>query len=71
MLYPLHLKDVKGFLKAFYLLCPSLKEKLLRKMHPPFPTGNQKHQKSRNCPKWELCEELNLLWNNWNYQSPA
>lgn len=62
MLCPLHLRDVKGFWKASYLLCPSLKEKLLRKMHPPFLTENKKYQKSKNCPKWELCEELNLLW---------
>lgn len=31
-------------------------------MHSPFTTENQKHQRSENCPKWEPCEELNLLW---------
>lgn len=31
-------------------------------MHSPFTTENQKHQRSKNCPKWEPCEELNLLW---------
>lgn len=28
-------------------------------MNSPFTTGNQK---SKICSKWELCEELNLLW---------